>query len=39
MAADNPLWHRRIRASWRDSGTGSPSTVWQILTAAGIDRS
>jgi putative transposase len=39
MAADNPLWgHRRIQGELARLGHRiAPSTVWQILTRAGID--
>jgi transposase len=39
MARDNPLWgHRRIAGELLKSGHRiASSTVWEILTAAGID--
>jgi transposase InsO family protein len=39
MARDNPLWgHRRIAGELLKLGQRiAPSTVWEILTAAGID--
>ena len=39
LATENPLWgHRRIRGEMAKLGvTVAPSTVWEILRAAGID--
>jgi putative transposase len=39
MATDNPLWgHRRVQGELAGLGYRiAPSTVWQILTAAGVD--